>query len=43
MTARHKESMIEAVVVQCNRTYRRWCRRHPEFEKKGRVVNPSVA
>jgi hypothetical protein len=37
MTPHHRERMVEAVSRECNRTYRLWCRRHPNFEKTGKV------
>lgn len=33
----HKQKMVDAVAMACNKTYRLWMRRHPEFEEKGRV------
>lgn len=39
----HKQSMVEAVSMECNRTYRKWCLRHPEFAEKGRVVSRFVS
>ncbi|KAL7410393.1 DDHD domain-containing protein [Mrakia frigida] len=33
----HKQSMVEAVSMECNRTYRKWCLRHPQFAQTGRV------
>lgn len=37
----HKQSMVEAVSMECNRTYRKWCLRHPQFAQTGRVVRRS--
>ena len=33
----HKPKMIEAVVQEANRVYRKWCTHNPEFHKNGRV------
>lgn len=33
----HKSKMTDAVAMACNKTYRLWLRRHPDFEAKGRV------
>lgn len=37
MSEQHKQKMVDAVAIACNKTYRLWCKRHPEFEEKGRV------
>jgi hypothetical protein len=37
MSEQHKQKMVDAVAVACNKTYRLWVKRHPEFEEKGRV------
>ncbi|KAL7410798.1 DDHD domain-containing protein [Mrakia frigida] len=37
--SKHRESMIEAVATEANRTYRLWTRRHPDFEKNGGRVH----
>ncbi|KAG8888357.1 hypothetical protein FRB98_007932 [Tulasnella sp. 332] len=33
----HRQRMIESVCTIANRTYRLWCARNPEFEKRGKV------
>lgn len=37
MSEQHKQKMVDAVAIACNKTYRLWVKRHPEFEEKGRV------
>lgn len=35
--SQHRQAMIEAVCVQANKAYRKWCARNPDFDGKGRV------
>ena len=35
----HKQKMIDSVIAELNRTYRLFCRRNPDFEKKGGRVS----
>lgn len=37
--SRHRKKMIDSVISELNRTYRLFCRRNPEFEKKGGRVS----
>ena len=37
--SKHRQAMIEAVAEEANRTYRLWCRRHPNFETNGGKVH----
>ncbi|EJD52265.1 hypothetical protein AURDEDRAFT_181761 [Auricularia subglabra TFB-10046 SS5] len=35
--SRHREYMMQAVCMEANAAYRKWCARHPGFDKIGRV------
>ncbi|KZW00438.1 hypothetical protein EXIGLDRAFT_667492 [Exidia glandulosa HHB12029] len=35
--SRHKDHMMQAVCLEANAVYRKWCARHPGFDESGRV------
>ena len=37
--SRHRKKMIDSVISELNRTYRLFCRRNPDFEKRGGRVS----